>query len=73
MPFTNNAVARIMLTLDPPPAVPVPPPTAAKWMDFVYDPAQAAQITASVQFISPAKGVEERPWSTRPHPPIGDA
>ena len=32
---------------------------AAKWMDFVYDPVQAAQITASVQFISPVKGVQE--------------
>jgi spermidine/putrescine transport system substrate-binding protein len=32
---------------------------AARWMDFVYDPEQAAQITASVQFISPVKGVQE--------------
>ena len=32
---------------------------AAKWMDFVYDPVQAARITASVQFISPVKGVRE--------------
>ena len=28
-------------------------------MDFVYDPAQAAQITAWVQFVSPVKGVQE--------------
>ena len=32
---------------------------AAKWMDFVYDPVQAAQLTALVQFISPVKGVQE--------------
>jgi spermidine/putrescine transport system substrate-binding protein len=32
---------------------------AAQWMDFVYDPAQAAQITAWVQFVSPVKGVQE--------------
>ena len=32
---------------------------AAKWMDFVYDPVQAAQITASVQYISPVEGVQE--------------
>jgi spermidine/putrescine transport system substrate-binding protein len=32
---------------------------AAQWMDFVYDPEQAAQITAWVQFISPVKGVQE--------------
>lgn len=32
---------------------------AAKWMDFVYDPVQAAQITAYVQYISPVKGVQE--------------
>jgi spermidine/putrescine transport system substrate-binding protein len=32
---------------------------AAQWMDFVYDPEQAAQITAWVQYISPVKGVQE--------------
>lgn len=32
---------------------------AAKFMDFVYDPVQAAQITATVQYISPVKGVRE--------------
>ena len=32
---------------------------AAQWMDFVYDPVQAAQITAWVQFVSPVKGVQE--------------
>ena len=32
---------------------------AAKWMNFVYDPVQAARITASVQYISPVKGVRE--------------
>jgi spermidine/putrescine transport system substrate-binding protein len=30
---------------------------AAKWMDFVYDPVQAAQITAWVQYVSPVEGV----------------
>lgn len=32
---------------------------AAKWMDFVYDPVQAAQITAWVGFVSPVDGVRE--------------
>lgn len=32
---------------------------AAKWMDFVYDPEQAAQITAYVQYVSPVKGVQD--------------
>ena len=32
---------------------------AAAWMDFVYDPVQAAQLTAWVQYISPVKGVQE--------------
>lgn len=32
---------------------------AAKFMDFVYDPVQAAQITAWVQYMSPVKGVRE--------------
>lgn len=32
---------------------------AAQWMDFVYDPVQAALITASVQYISPVKGVRD--------------
>jgi len=32
---------------------------AAKWMNFVYDPVQAARITAHVQFISPVKGVQQ--------------
>jgi len=31
----------------------------AEWMDFVYDPVNAAQITASVQFISPVQGVQD--------------
>ena len=29
---------------------------AAKWMDFVYDPVQAAQLTAWVQYLSPVAG-----------------
>lgn len=32
---------------------------AAKWMDFVYDPVQAAQITAWVQYVSPVAGVRD--------------
>ena len=32
---------------------------AAKWMDFVYDPVQAAQLTAWVQYVSPVKGVRD--------------
>ncbi len=31
----------------------------AQWMDFVYDPVNAARITESVQFISPVEGVQE--------------
>jgi spermidine/putrescine transport system substrate-binding protein len=29
-------------------------------MNFVYDPEQAAQITAYVQYVSPVKGVKEQ-------------
>jgi len=32
---------------------------AAKWMDFIYDPANAARITEYVQYLSPVKGVRE--------------
>ncbi|HEX2576749.1 MAG TPA: spermidine/putrescine ABC transporter substrate-binding protein [Aquihabitans sp.] len=32
---------------------------AAKWMDYVYDPENAARITEWVQYISPVKGVRE--------------
>lgn len=32
---------------------------AAQWMNFVYDPVEAAQITAYVAFISPVAGVRE--------------
>ncbi len=32
---------------------------AAKWMDFVYDPVQAAQMTVWVQYQSPVKGVRD--------------
>nr|AGC72681.1 putrescine ABC transporter putrescine-binding protein PotF [uncultured bacterium A1Q1_fos_2286] len=31
----------------------------AEWMNFVYDPVNAAQITAAVQFISPVQGVQD--------------
>jgi spermidine/putrescine transport system substrate-binding protein len=32
---------------------------AAKWMNFCYDPVQAALITQYVQYLSPVKGVRE--------------
>lgn len=32
---------------------------AARWMDFVYDPVNAARITAEVQYISPVAGVRD--------------
>lgn len=32
---------------------------AAKWMDFVYDPTQAAQLSAYVQYLSPVSGVQD--------------
>jgi spermidine/putrescine transport system substrate-binding protein len=32
---------------------------AADWMNFAYDPVNAARITASVQYISPVLGVRE--------------
>ena len=32
---------------------------AAQWMNWVYDPVNAAKIAAYVQFISPVKGVRE--------------
>jgi spermidine/putrescine transport system ATP-binding protein len=32
---------------------------AADWMNFVYDPLQAAQLTYWVQYISPVKGVRD--------------
>lgn len=35
------------------------PGAAADWMDFCYDPANAARITQSVQYISPVLGVRE--------------
>jgi spermidine/putrescine transport system substrate-binding protein len=31
--------------------------SAAQWMNFVYEPANAARITAAVQYISPCTGV----------------
>lgn len=31
----------------------------AKWMDYVYDPVNAAKITAYVQYMSPVKGVQD--------------
>lgn len=32
---------------------------AGEWMNFVYDPVQAAQLTAWVQYISPVLGVQD--------------
>jgi spermidine/putrescine transport system substrate-binding protein len=32
---------------------------AADWMNFVYDPANAARITAAVQYVSPVLGVRD--------------
>jgi spermidine/putrescine transport system substrate-binding protein len=32
---------------------------AAEWMNYVYDPANAARITAAVQYVSPVLGVRE--------------
>lgn len=32
---------------------------AAEWMNFVYDPEQAALLTAYVQYITPVKGVRD--------------
>ena len=32
---------------------------AARWMNYVYDPENAAKITAWVQYISPVKGVKD--------------
>ncbi|HEX9259451.1 MAG TPA: spermidine/putrescine ABC transporter substrate-binding protein [Acidimicrobiales bacterium] len=31
----------------------------AKWMDYVYDPKNAARITAGIQYVPPVKGVKE--------------
>ena len=35
------------------------PREAAEWMNFVYNPVQAAQITQAVHYISPVQGVQE--------------
>ena len=32
---------------------------AAQWMNYVYDPVNAARIDAAIRFISPVKGVKE--------------
>jgi spermidine/putrescine transport system substrate-binding protein len=31
----------------------------AAWMNYVYDPANAARITAEVQYVSPVVGVQD--------------
>ena len=33
---------------------------AARWMNYVYDPVNAARITAFVQYVSPVVGVREQ-------------
>ena len=33
---------------------------AMQWMDFVYDPSNAAKVTEYVQYISPVSGVDDR-------------
>ena len=43
---------------------------AEAWINYVYDPAHAAQITAEVQYISPVKGVADVLRST--HPELAD-
>ena len=35
------------------------PREVAEWMNFVYDPAQAARISAEVHYISPVQGVQQ--------------
>lgn len=35
------------------------PDLAAKWMDFVYDPVNAARITAAISYFSPVEGVTD--------------
>ena len=35
------------------------PQEAAAWMNYVYDPEQAARIAAAVNYISPVQGVQE--------------
>lgn len=35
------------------------PNAAARWMNWVYDPPQAARIAAAVQYISPVEGVRQ--------------
>jgi spermidine/putrescine transport system substrate-binding protein len=32
---------------------------AARFMDFVYNPANAARITAAISFVSPVAGVQD--------------
>jgi spermidine/putrescine transport system substrate-binding protein len=39
---------------------------AEAWIDYVYDPKHAAQITSEVQYISPVKGVADVLRSTDP-------
>jgi spermidine/putrescine transport system substrate-binding protein len=35
------------------------PEAVAQWLNWVYDPVQAARIAAQVQYISPVDGVQE--------------
>ncbi len=46
---------------------------AAAWMNFVYDPKQAAQLSYWVQYISPVKGVREELLAMAEDPDYADA
>ena len=46
---------------------------AAAWMNFVYDPVQAAQLAYWVQYISPVKGVREELLRMAEDPDFADA
>ena len=46
---------------------------AAAWMNFVYDPVQAAQLSYWVQYISPVKGVREELLKMAEDPDFADA
>ena len=46
---------------------------AAEWMNFVYDPVQAARLSYWVQYISPVKGVREELLKMAEDPEFADA
>ena len=41
-------------------------PTASTYMNFVYDPAIAAQIAAYINYVTPVKGAKEELAKTSP-------